>query len=109
MAEFNCSDCMCMNHKILLFLRALVWLVCSGSGFAQIAGFTVFNQLPGVYLKVMSTFFVLTVPDVTKILSFGHIMIVSLFISHTKALLYAFRIHVQRFNRNYNVKKIASR
>ena len=27
MAEFNCSDCMLKNHKILLLLRALVWLV----------------------------------------------------------------------------------
>jgi hypothetical protein len=98
MAEFNCSDCMRKNHKILLLLRALFWLVCSGSRCAQIAGFAVFDQLPAVDLKVMSTVAVQTVPNVMQILSCARIWNVGLFISHTEALFYAFRIYVRRFH-----------
>ena len=97
------------THKILLLLRVLVWLVCSGSRCAQIAGSTVFDQLPGDDMKVMSTVAAQTVPNVTQMLSRARILNVGLFISHRGAPFYAFRIHLQRLNRTDNVKKIASR
>jgi len=109
MAEFNCSDCMLKNYKILLLLRVLVWLVCSGSRCAQIAGSAVFNQLPGVDLKVMSTITAQTVPNVTQMLSSARILNVGLFISHRGAPFYGSRIHLQRFNQTENLKEIASR
>ena len=108
MAEFNCSDCMRRNHKMLLLLRVLVWLVCSGSRCPQIAGYAVFDQLPVVDLKVISTVAVQTVPNVTQMLSCARILNVGSFVSLAGAQFYAFRIHAQRFNRTVNVKKIAS-
>ena len=88
MAEFNCSDCMRKDHKILLLLSALVWLVCCGCGCAQIAGFAVFDHLPGVDMKVMSTAALQTVSNTTKMLSCARILNVGLFISHTETLFY---------------------
>jgi len=86
-----------------------VLLVCSGGRCANIAGSAVFDQLPGVDLKVISTVATQTVPNVTQMLSCARILNVGLFISHRGAPFYAFRIHFQRFNQTDNVKKIASR
>lgn len=68
MAELNCSDYIRKNHKILLLLCVLVWLMCSGSRCAQSAAFVLFDQLPGVDFKVMYTVAVQTAPNVTQML-----------------------------------------
>jgi hypothetical protein len=69
MDEFNCSDCMLKNYKILLLLGVLFWLVNRGSRRTQSAGLVVFDQLTRFDLKGMSTVDVQIVPIEMQMLS----------------------------------------